>query len=85
MDVPTNIRARGGVAERFKAPVLKTGVEQSTVGSNPTPTATTASHSIVCEFLRSYWLAKGKLPDVSKHFQFMEASRWPVLPERKKT
>jgi hypothetical protein len=31
----------GWVAERFKAPVLKTGVgAQPTVGSNPTPSAT---------------------------------------------
>ena len=29
----------GGVAERFKAPVLKTDVGQLTVGSNPTPSA----------------------------------------------
>ena len=27
------------MAERFKAPVLKTGVAQVTVGSNPTPSA----------------------------------------------
>src|SRR5690606_31183190 len=35
----------GGVAERFKAPVLKTGVGQLTVGSNPTPSAITPSSS----------------------------------------
>ena len=29
----------GGVAERSNAPVLKTGVPQGTVGSNPTPSA----------------------------------------------
>ena len=29
----------GGMAERFKAPVLKTGVGKPTVGSNPTPSA----------------------------------------------
>jgi hypothetical protein len=29
----------GGVSERPKEPVLKTGVVQATVGSNPTPTA----------------------------------------------
>ena len=29
----------GGMAERPKAPVLKTGVGQPTVGSNPTPSA----------------------------------------------
>jgi hypothetical protein len=28
----------GGVSERPKEPVLKTGVVQATVGSNPTPT-----------------------------------------------
>ncbi len=34
----------GWVAERFKAPVLKTGVgEYPTVGSNPTPSASGAS------------------------------------------
>src|SRR5688500_18782486 len=31
---------RGGVAEWTNAPVLKTGVVQATVGSNPTPSAT---------------------------------------------
>ena len=31
---------RGGVAEWFKAAVLKTAVLQGTVGSNPTPSAT---------------------------------------------
>ena len=30
---------RGGVAEWSNAPVLKTGVPQGTVGSNPTPSA----------------------------------------------
>jgi hypothetical protein len=30
------------MAERFKAPVLKTGVAQVTVGSNPTPSATSS-------------------------------------------
>jgi hypothetical protein len=29
----------GGMAEWFKAPVLKTGVGQLTVGSNPSPSA----------------------------------------------
>ena len=29
----------GGMAEWFKAPVLKTGVGQPTVGSNPSPSA----------------------------------------------
>jgi hypothetical protein len=29
----------GGMAERFKAPVLKTGDPQGSVGSNPTPSA----------------------------------------------
>ena len=29
----------GGMAEWTKAPVLKTGIEQSIVGSNPTPSA----------------------------------------------
>ena len=29
----------GGMAERFKAPVLKTGVGKPTVGSNPSPSA----------------------------------------------
>ncbi len=29
----------GGMAEWFKAPVLKTGMEQSIVGSNPSPSA----------------------------------------------
>jgi hypothetical protein len=31
--------ALGWVAERFKAPVLKTGDVQASVGSNPTPSA----------------------------------------------
>jgi hypothetical protein len=30
---------RGGMAERLKAPVLKTGMEKSIVGSNPSPSA----------------------------------------------
>ena len=30
---------QGGVAEWFKAPVLKTGFPQGNVGSNPTPSA----------------------------------------------
>ena len=30
---------RGGVTERTKVPVLKTGVAPATVGSNPTPSA----------------------------------------------
>jgi hypothetical protein len=29
----------GGMAEWLKAPVLKTGMEQSIVGSNPSPSA----------------------------------------------
>ena len=29
----------GGVAERLKAPVLKTGLPKGNVGSNPTPSA----------------------------------------------
>jgi hypothetical protein len=29
----------GGMAERFKAPVLKTGDPRGSVGSNPTPSA----------------------------------------------
>ena len=29
----------GGMAERFNAPVLKTGDAQASVGSNPTPSA----------------------------------------------
>ena len=29
----------GGMAERLKAPVLKTGMEKSIVGSNPSPSA----------------------------------------------
>ena len=32
--------ADGWVAERFKAPVLKTGDVKASVGSNPTPSAT---------------------------------------------
>jgi hypothetical protein len=31
--------ARGGMAERLKAPVLKTGDPKGSVGSNPTPSA----------------------------------------------
>ena len=31
----------GRVAERFKAPVLKTGLVQANVGSNPSPSAKT--------------------------------------------
>ncbi len=34
---------RGWVAERFKAPVLKTGDVQASVGSNPTPSASRPS------------------------------------------
>jgi hypothetical protein len=30
---------RGGMVERFNAPVLKTGDPQGSVGSNPTPSA----------------------------------------------
>lgn len=38
------VTPQGGVAERFKAPVLKTGeVSKTSVGSNPTPTANLAS------------------------------------------
>ena len=33
------LQAGGGVAEWFKAAVLKTAVPQGTVGSNPTPSA----------------------------------------------
>ena len=29
----------GGMAERFKAPVLKTGMVKAIVGSNPSPSA----------------------------------------------
>ena len=41
---PLPIEARratqsGGMAERFNAPVLKTGDPQGSVGSNPTPSA----------------------------------------------
>ena len=32
-------RSEGGVSERFKEPVLKTGDPQRAVGSNPTPSA----------------------------------------------
>ena len=32
-------RVIGGMAEWLKAPVLKTGLEQSNVGSNPSPSA----------------------------------------------
>jgi hypothetical protein len=35
--------ASGGVPEWFKGPVLKTVVAQVTVGSNPTPSATSAA------------------------------------------
>jgi hypothetical protein len=45
-DLPINIRVAllalldpGGMAERFNAPVLKTGDPQGSVGSNPTPSA----------------------------------------------
>ena len=33
----------GGVAERLKAPVLKTGISKGNVGSNPTPSARVAT------------------------------------------
>ena len=36
---PPMMEGHGGMAERFKAPVLKTGEGQPSVGSNPTPTA----------------------------------------------
>ena len=35
----------GGVGKRFNPPVLKTGVVQATVGSNPTPSATSPQHT----------------------------------------
>jgi hypothetical protein len=35
----------GWVAERFKAPVLKTGDVKASVGSNPTPSAIRNLHS----------------------------------------
>src|SRR6185295_19518053 len=38
-DVSYTPATRGGVAEWFKAAVLKTAVLQGTVGSNPTPSA----------------------------------------------
>jgi hypothetical protein len=40
---PFQSRAEGQVAERFKAPVLKTGEVQASVGSNPTLSATKES------------------------------------------
>ena len=39
-DGPEKRSMDGWVAERFKAPVLKTGDVQASVGSNPTPSAT---------------------------------------------
>ena len=39
----TRLARRGGVAERLKAPVLKTGVAKVTAGSNPVPSANAAS------------------------------------------
>ena len=35
----TKLSEYGGVAERLKAPVLKTGDVKASVGSNPTPSA----------------------------------------------
>ena len=40
IDLIPNHYLFGGVSERPKEPVLKTGVVQATVGSNPTPSAT---------------------------------------------
>ena len=42
--------ALGGMAEWTKAPVLKTGMEQSIVGSNPTPSALTTETGEVPEW-----------------------------------
>ena len=39
---------QGGVAERFKAAVLKTAVPRGTVGSNPTPSATFGAGKSAC-------------------------------------
>ena len=39
IDLIPNHHLFGGVSERPKEPVLKTGVVQATVGSNPTPSA----------------------------------------------
>ena len=42
----TSCSQAGGVAERLKAPVLKTGVRQRTVGSNPSSSAKFASANL---------------------------------------
>ena len=36
---PATSPVRGGMAERLKAPVLKTGIGQPIAGSNPAPSA----------------------------------------------
>ena len=42
--------SHGGVAERLKAPVLKTGEARASVGSNPT---LSAKCFLICFFIRS--------------------------------
>ena len=48
------IGALGGMAEWLKAPVLKTGMEKSIVGSNPSPSAFP---------LRAQRVAPGEVPE----------------------
>ena len=43
--IGSTVRICGGVAERPKAPVLKTGVVKATAGSNPVPSASYAYDS----------------------------------------
>ena len=52
--------SKGWVAERFKAPVLKTGDVQASVGSNPTPSASLKPMAAFDPFLR---LAHAHCPD----------------------
>ena len=49
----------GGVSEWFKVPLLKSGVGQPTVGSNPTPSATAGDEAEV-EVLRANAAAGGR-------------------------
>lgn len=64
--------ARGGVAEWFKAAVLKTAVPQGTGGSNPSSPATTA---------RVGRPAGDRLGSMSRAANEGENGRRPLLPE----
>jgi hypothetical protein len=48
----------GGMAEWFKAPVLKTGDPQGSVGSNPTPSAMLLSNALPCLSISGIFLTR---------------------------